>query len=202
MEALPLSVRRLRRVLIGVSMLCAVLVLVVVALLIYWRLYLLGPSSGAFARGPYLVSLTEDSASLAWSVRDARAVELRAISGDGSQAEARDGSFTGLEPGTVYAWTAAVDGRAQASGSFVTAPATLDTPVTFGLIGDYGSGNDHEWAVARVLAAGRPDFVLTAGDNSYLAALPQLLDRNIFKPLAEVMASAPMWATMGEHDLA
>jgi Calcineurin-like phosphoesterase len=202
MEALPLSVRRLRRVLIGVSMLCALLVLVVVAVLIYWRLYLLGPSSGAFARGPYVVSLSEDSASLAWSVRDARAVELRAIAGDGSQAVAQGGSFTGLEPGTVYAWTAAVDGRAQASGSFVTAPATLDTPVTFGVIGDYGSGNDHEWAVARVLAAGRPDFILTAGDNSYLAALPQLLDRNIFKPLAQVMANAPLWATMGEHDLA
>jgi hypothetical protein len=198
MEALPPSVRRLRRVLIGVSMLCAVLVLVVAAVLIYWRLYLLGPSSGAFARGPYLVALSEDSASLAWSVRGGGAVELRAMAGDGSQAEARGGSFTGLEPGTVYAWTAAV----QASGSFVTAPATLDTPVTFGVIGDYGSGNDHEWAVARVLASGRPDFVLTAGDNSYLAALPQLLDRNIFKPLAEVMANAPLWATMGEHDLA
>jgi tartrate-resistant acid phosphatase type 5 len=202
MDALPLSVRRLRRALIAVSMLCAVLVLVIVAVLIYWRLYLLGPSSGAFARGPYLVSLSEDSASLAWSVRNGGGVELRAIAADGSQAQARNGSFTGLEPSTVYAWTAAVDGRAQASGSFTTAPQTLADPVAFAVIGDYGSGNDHEWAVGRVLAAGRPDFILTAGDNSYLAALPPLLDRNIFKPLAEAMKGAPLWATMGEHDLA
>ena len=69
------------------------------------------------------------------------------------------------------------------------------------MIGDYGSGNDHEWAVGRVLAAGRPDFVVTAGDNSYLVALPPLLDRNIFQPLADVMTNAPLWATFGEHDL-
>jgi hypothetical protein len=42
MNDLPLSVRRLRRALIAVSMLCAVLVLVIVGVLIYWRLYLLG----------------------------------------------------------------------------------------------------------------------------------------------------------------
>src|SRR5437667_12635110 len=183
MDALPLSVRRLRRALLAVSMLCAVLLLVIAGVLIYWRLYLLGPSSGAFARGPYLVSLTEDSASLAWSVHDGGNVELQAVAGDGSQTEAHNGSFTGLAPGTIYASTPAVDGRTQASGSFTTAPATLADPVTFAVIGDYGSGNDHEWAVGRVLAAGRPDFVLTAGDNSYLAALPPLLDRNIFKPL-------------------
>ncbi len=202
MDALPPSVRRLRRALIAVSMLCAALVLVVAAVLIYWHLYLLGPSAGAFSRGPYLVSLSQDSATLAWNVRDGAAVELRAVAGDGSQVEAAGGSFSGLRPATVYAWTAAVDGRTQASGAFTTAPLTLETPISFGVIGDYGAGNDHEWAVARVLAAGRPDFVLTAGDNSYLAAVPALLDRNIFKPLAAVMQNAPLWATMGEHDLA
>jgi hypothetical protein len=106
-----------------------------------------------------------------------------------------------LRPGQAYAWTAAVDGRAQASGTFTTAPRTLAQPIDFGVIGDYGSGNDHEWAVGRVLAAGRPAFVLTAGDNSYFLALPQLLDRNIFEPLAGVIANAPLWATLGEHDL-
>src|SRR5205085_1511547 len=103
-------------------------------------------------------------------------------------------------PATAYAWTAAVAGKARASGTFTTAAPRLSQPIEFGAIGDYGSGNDHEWAVGRVLAAGRPAFVVTAGDNSYLAAVPSLLDRNIFKPLAAVMANAPLWATFGEHD--
>jgi hypothetical protein len=201
MELLPPSVRRLRRALIGVSMLCAVLVLLVVAVLVYWDRYLLGPSSGAFSRGPYLVALSQDSATLAWKAPGGAAVDLRAIASDGTQVLARDGVFTRLEPGTDYPWTAAVNRRTQASGAFTTAPATLAMPIEFGVIGDYGSGNDHEWAVGRVLAAGRPDFVLTAGDNSYLAALPQLLDRNIFEPLGAVMANAPLWPTFGEHDL-
>ena len=200
MEALPASVRRLRLALIALAMVCAVLVLVVLGVLVYWNRYLLGPSDGAFERGPYLVRLSEDSAKLAWKVRDGKPVDLRAVSTGGREVGARGGTFTGLRPGTVYAWTAAVDRRTQASGTFTTAPRTLAQPIDFGVIGDYGSGNDHEWAVGRVLAAGRPDFVLTAGDNSYLFALPSLLDRNIFEPLAEVMRNAPLWATFGEHD--
>jgi len=201
MEQLPRSFRRLRLALIGVSMLCALLVLVVVAVFVYWDRYLLGPSSGPFERGPFVTSVAEDSAALAWTARGDDAVELRAVSPTGSPVVARNGRFIGLRPGTVYAWTAAVGGAARASGSFTTAPRTLAQPIEFGAIGDYGSGNDHEYAVGRVLAAGRPAFVLTAGDNSYLAAFPQLLDRNIFKPLAPVMASAPLWATFGEHDV-
>src|SRR4051794_7358408 len=201
METLPLSVRRLRRALIGVSMLCALLVLLIAAVFAYWDRYLLGPSSGAFERGPFLTSVSTSSVALAWTARGHAPVELRAVSATGSPAVARNGRFIGLRPGTVYAWTAAVGGAARASGSFTTAPRTLAQPIEFGAIGDYGSGNDHEYVVGRVLAAGRPAFVLTAGDNSYLAAFPQLLDRNIFKPLAPVMASAPLWATFGEHDV-
>jgi hypothetical protein len=201
MDASQRSVRRLRRTLIAVSMLCAVLVLVIAAVLIYWRLYLLEPSGDPFTRGPYLVALSEHGARLKWRLDHDAAVELRAVSDAGDAMAARDGAFTGLAADTGYAWTASVDGRTRASGRFVTAPSNLSQPVGFAVIGDYGSGNDHEWAVGRVLAAADPRFVLTAGDNSYLAAVPPLLDRNIFRPLASTMRDAPLWATMGEHDL-
>ena len=110
-------------------------------------------------------------------------------------------NFTGLQPGTRYAWTASVGGVGQASGSFQTAPASLAHPVTLAVIGDYGSGNAHEWAVMRTVAAEDPAIVLSAGDNSYLASLPILLDRNIFRPLHDVLAEARLWATEGEHDV-
>src|SRR4051794_39363027 len=195
-------VRRLRLALVGVSMLCTLCVLAVAAVLVYWHLYLLGPSSGPFARGPFLTPLSGTSAQLRWTLDDgSQRVELHALGPDGSSADAVDGRFTGLEPGTRYAWAASVDGMARAAGSFQTAPPNLERPVRFVAFGDYGSGNDHEYAVGRIAAAQAPAFALTAGDNSYLTAAAPLLDRNIFKPLAPLMANAPLWAALGEHDL-
>ena len=199
-QALTPRERRLRRGLVALAMLSALLVLAVVAVLVYWRLYLLGPSGDPFTRGPFVTRLDTTGATLAWSIDGGRGVELTATGPDGTVAAA-GGRFTGLAPGTRYIWTASVGGVGRASGSFRTAPLDLRDGVRFAVIGDYGSGNDHEWAVGRTLAAERPDFVTTAGDNSYLVGAPQLLDRNIFEPLHAVMLGAPLWATEGEHDL-
>jgi tartrate-resistant acid phosphatase type 5 len=193
--------RRLRWAVVGLAMLCAVLVLVIAGVLIYWRLYLLSPTAAPFTRGPFVTRLGPTSAELAWTLPGDRQVELVATAPDGATATARDGRFTGLEPGVRYLWTASVGGVGRAAGSFRTAPTDPDAPVTFAAIGDYGSGTDHEWAVGRTLASEDPDFVVTAGDNSYLVGAPVLLDRNIFKPLHDVMREAPLYATMGEHDL-
>jgi hypothetical protein len=199
-HALTPRERRLRRGLVALAMACAVLVLVVIAVLVYWRLYLLGPSGDPFTRGPFVIRLDTTGAALAWSIEGTSKVELTAAGPDGT-VTATGGRFTGLRPGTRYLWTASVGGIGRAAGSFRTAPLDLRDGVRFGVIGDYGSGNDHEWAVGRTLAAARPDFVTTAGDNSYLVGAPQVLDRNIFEPLHDVMLNAPLWATEGEHDL-
>ncbi len=199
-HALTPRERRLRRGLVALAMACAVLVLVVIAVLVYWRLYLLGPSGDPFTRGPFVIRLDTTGAALTWSIEGNGKVELTAAGPEGT-VTATGGRFTGLRPGTRYLWTASVGGIGRASGSFRTAPLDLRDGVRFAVIGDYGSGNDHEWAVGRTLAAAHPDFVTTAGDNSYLVGAPQVLDRNIFEPLHDVMLNAPLWATEGEHDL-
>ncbi len=192
--------RRLRRALIATAMFAAVCVLGVGATLWYWQAYLLGPSGSPFTRGPYLVRLDARSAALLWKVRDDQSVELRAVAPDGTVIEAQGGAFRGLVPGTRYAWAASVDHLARAAGSFRTAPADAATPITLVTIGDYGSGNDHEWAVARVAAAQDPALALTVGDNSYLIAAPELLDRNIFRPLGSLLANAAPVVDLGDHD--
>ena len=53
---------------------------------------------------------------------------------------------------------------------------------------------------AALLAAQRPEFAVTAGDNSYLVAAEVLLDRNIFRPLGELIGNAPMYVCLGDHD--
>jgi hypothetical protein len=193
--------RRLRIALVAVSMLAALLAVGAVGVVAYWRLYLLPSGSEPFTRGPFLTRLSETSATLRWSVKDGEGVVLRAVSRDGHEVEAAGGRFRGLRPGTRYSWTASVDDTAKATGAFTTAPRTLDRPVSFAVIGDHGSGNEHQWAVGRVMAAQEPHFILTTGDNSYLAAAPQLLDRNLFRPLGRAMRAAPLWAAVGEHDL-
>src|SRR5262245_34354293 len=140
-------VRRLRIALVALAMLSAVCVLAVGAVLVYWHLYLLGPSEGPFARGPFLTRVNGTSAELAWTTKDSKPVELRALAPDGSEVVASGGRFSGLRPGTRYAWTASIDGIARAAGSFQTAPPNLRRPIRFVAFGDYGSGNDHEWAV-------------------------------------------------------
>ncbi len=193
--------RRLRRWVIGLTVLCLVLVAAVVVVFGYWYLYLLEPAGNPFDRGPFVTRLGERTAGLSWSLPGGHRVVVRAVSPTGTVSVAQAGVFTGLRPGTRYAWTASVGGIGQASGSFQTAPASLAHPVTMAVIGDYGSGNAHEWAVMRTVAAQDPAIVLSAGDNSYLAALPILLDRNIFRPLHDVLAESRLWATEGEHDV-
>ena len=111
----------------------------------------------------------------------------------------RGGRFAGLPPGTRYAWTASVDGRARAIGSFRTAPRDPSPPVTFAVIGDYGSGNDHEWAVGRLLAARAPGVRRHArATTATWSAAGPLLDRNIFQPLASCWRTrrcTATWAT-------
>ncbi|MDX6618781.1 MAG: tartrate-resistant acid phosphatase type 5 [Gaiellales bacterium] len=194
-------VRRLRLALAGAGAVALLCILAVAAVLVYWHLYLLEPQGTPFTRGPFLTRLSTTEAGFEWTLDRRADVSLRAVAPNGRAPTASGAGFSGLAPGTRYSWTASVDGRTRAAGTFTTAPADLRTPIRFAVIGDYGSGNDHEWAVGRVLAAQQPAFVLAAGDNSYLLALPSLLDRNIFAPLHDAMANAPLWATLGEHDL-
>jgi hypothetical protein len=194
--------RPLRRALVAVTMVAALLVVAMAAIVFYWQSYLLGPSGEVFTRGPYLVRVDETSAELAWRVRGSAPVEVIAWAPDAPTVTAADGRFAALRTGTRYTWTANVDGIARAAGSFRTAPLALDEPITVVAIGDYGSGSDHEWAVARIAAAQDPALALTTGDNSYLVAAAPLLDRNIFRPLAPLLQRAPLVVGLGDHDTA
>jgi hypothetical protein len=195
--------RRLTRARVALAALGVLVALCVIGVSVtiwYWLSYLQGPSDTAFTRGPYLLRVTRGEAVLRWSARGDRDVKVTATGPGGQAVRVRGGVLRGLRPDTRYAWVASVGGTAEAGGSFTTPPVGLDHPVRFAVFGDYGSGNDDEWAVGRMLAAQRPDFAVTAGDNSYLVAAGPLLDRNIFRPLADLMANAPMYVCLGDHD--
>jgi hypothetical protein len=192
--------RRLRRALIGVSMLAALALMAVAAVVFYWWVYLLGPSGDPFTRGPYLLRVGEDAAELRWRTDGDRDVRIVALDPAGREVVARGGRLEGLRPGTRYGWVASVDGAGAASGAFTTPSPDPAGPVRMAVLADYGDGGDQEWAVARGIAAWGPDLAVTAGDNSYLTAAGALLDRNIFRPLADVMRNAPVYVGLGDHE--
>ena len=148
-------------------MFAAVALLAIAGVLFYWWMYLLGPDGSPFTRGPYLLRVDRDSAELRWRTDGDRDVRLTALDGGGREVVADDGVLRGLRPGTRYAWTASVDDVGSAAGSFATPSDDPEAPVRIAALADYGIGGDEQYAVARTIAAGRPDLVLTAGDNSY-----------------------------------
>jgi hypothetical protein len=200
----PAAVRGSLRGVVGALVVTTTVLLVaVVALAWYGSTYLARPSGSAFDRAPYLTRVTRTEATFAWRAKSGEApVSLSAMAPDGTVAFAHDGRLTALRSGTRYAWTANIAGRSAAAGSFATAPPTAAADITLVSFGDYGSGNDHEYAVGRLAAAVDPSLVLSAGDNAYLLAAPPLLDRAIFDPLRSLLGEAPMVAALGEHDLA
>jgi hypothetical protein len=199
-QLLQRRLTRARLALGTLGLLVAVCVIGVGLTIWYWLSYLRGPSDTPFTRGPYLVRVTGSEAVLRWKARGGKPVALSAIDPNGAEVKVDGEAFTGLEPDTRYSWLASIDGTAQASGSFVTPPVAIDRSVQFAVLADYGSGNDDEWAVGRLLAAQQPEFALTAGDNSYLVAAEVLLDRNIFRPLGDLMRGTPLYVCLGDHD--
>jgi hypothetical protein len=192
-----------RRVLAALVISTAVLLIAVVALVWYGATYLLPAPKGVFARGPYLTRLTTDQANFAWQLTSGHSpVTLSARAADGTSVTAQAGHLDGLRPDTRYAWTADIAGSSAAAGAFRTAPTSTASPITLVAFGDYGSGNAHEYAVARLAAAADPSLFLSAGDNAYLLASPPLLDRAIFSPLRSLLGEAAPVVALGEHDLA
>ena len=168
----------------------------------YWISYLRGPSDTPFTRGPVPAARERErgGAALAHARRQGGAASRRSRP-NGAKVERRGRrAARPASPTAATRGSRASTARRRRGGSFTTPPAALDRSVRFAVLADYGSGDDNEWAVGRLLAAQRPDFAVTAGDNSYLVAAEVLLDRNIFRPLGDLMASAPMYVCLGDHD--
>ena len=78
-------------------------------------------------------------------------------------------------------------------------------PLRFAAIGDSGSGDSRQWAVARQMEnyyqTHRWQFVLMLGDNIYETGDPRKFDRNFKKVYRNLMvAGVKFHATLGNHD--
>lgn len=58
---------------------------------------------------------------------------------------------------------------------------TLEAPITFAAIGDFGNDSHDESAVAALIKRNAPDFVITMGDNNYPNGCKDTIDKNVGK---------------------
>jgi hypothetical protein len=157
----------------------------------------------ALTRGPVAESVTQRSAIISFrtTARGHAFVALqngpRIDAGTGVDHVAR---LTRLTPGMHYTYTVRTDSGVLATGTFRAAPARA-ARFTFAVVGDFGSGNGNETAVASMIESWHPDFVLTVGDNAYPLGSPGLLDRDIFNPYAAVMRESAWFPALGNHDV-
>jgi hypothetical protein len=157
----------------------------------------------ALTRGPVAESVTPRSAII--SFRTAARAHSFVTLQNGTRLDAGAGvdhvvRLTRHTPGRHYAYTVRATSDVLAKGTFRTAPVG-PARFTFAVVGDFGSGNSHETAVASMIASWHPDFVLTVGDNAYPLGSAELLDRRIFGPYAAVMRGSAWFPALGNHDV-
>ncbi len=157
----------------------------------------------ALTRGPVAESVTQRSAVI--SFRTAAPDHAFVVLQNGVRIDAGTGvdhvaRLTRLTSGRHYTYTVEADAAVLARGRFRAAPAHAGR-FTFAVVGDFGSGNGNEEAVASMIESWHPDFVLTVGDNAYPLGSPTLLDRAIFRPYAAVMRASAWFPALGNHDV-
>ncbi|HEY1366166.1 MAG TPA: metallophosphoesterase [Gaiellaceae bacterium] len=156
----------------------------------------------ALTRGPVAESVTQRSAVV--SFRTAAPAHAFVRLRNGVRIDAGTGvdhvaRLTRLTPGRRYAYTVRTDSGVLARGTFRAAPSRA-ARFTFAVVGDFGSGNSNEAAVASMIESWHPDFVLTVGDNAYPLGSAGLLDRDIFGPYAAIMRESAWFPALGNHD--
>lgn len=113
-----------------------------------------------------------------------------------------------VAPAPVTGDAPAVDAATEASAPL---PVPSPAPTRFVLLGDFGFDDQNEAAVAELVRAWKPEFVVTLGDNSYPKGTPETIDETIGKYYSEYIfpyrgrygkgANEPrFFACLGNHD--
>ncbi len=72
----------------------------------------------------------------------------------------------------------------------------------FAVIGDYGSGDAEETAVANMVKSWQPHFIITLGDNNYPEGTAETIEQNVGRDYGEYVFSQPtrFFPSIGNHD--
>ncbi len=157
---------------------------------------------------PYLHNVDHDSAVVGLRVASSCPVTVHygPPGGAMNQVESPDAThhlvrLEGLQPATQYQYTVSACGQETGKGgTLTTAPGQRTGSVTFGVAGDFGTGGSQQTAVTERMVQRLPAFWATVGDNAYQSGTDQEFVTRMFVPMAELLASSPVFPTLGNHD--
>lgn len=148
---------------------------------------------------PYVQNVTPTTAVLMWrtatpteSVVRVNGHEIRL----GDSTTHHQVHLKGLRPGTSVSYEVPGLGK----GSFRTPPQTSGK-ARFIIVGDTGSGNANQRAVAARMTAYQPDFVVHVGDVVYDDGEERFYPSRFFTPYQDLIANAPIFPVLGNHDV-
>ncbi len=157
-------------------------------------------------RGPYLQSLLDTSVVVMFTTSEPFAVEVRYGIEDGPDRSIEGGNgstehrfrLEGLAPGKVHRYSIHSGERALTEEfRFRTSPPPGDERIRAVAIGDSGTGNEVQLAVAGVMEEMAPDIVLHVGDIDY----EDDMDLTFFRPYQRLLARSCFFPAQGNHDI-
>lgn len=182
-------------------------------------------AAATLGRGPYLGQVTTSGVTVAWTTAQpgtSQQVAYRAVEGEERLMAATTRRFpaaqTGL-PADYYAHRARIEGLAPdtrytyrlladrvdltagQSWQFRTAPGPYKGQLRFVAFGDSGAGSPAQQRVAGQMLAARPDLLIQTGDLVYDAGRDPEYDPRYFEPNRELIGQAPLYPSLGNHDL-
>jgi hypothetical protein len=169
------------------------------------------PAATRLTRGPYLQDVTATEATVVWRTADAVAGTLLLTADAGGDprtlAEPAAGTdhllrLTGLQAGTAYHYELHAGGPLGSAHPLHTAPlAGAATPFRFLVWGDSGCACPAQMAVAAQMQPHTPDLMLHTGDMIYEGGEAAGYDPRFFVPYADLLARAPIYPSLGNHDV-
>jgi hypothetical protein len=161
----------------------------------------------ALTRGPYLQLLTTEGVTVVWKTDVAADCGLE-LWQDGEPAGTTMGAratecavhLGGLLPGTEYTYVPLADGVALGPpAAFRTDDPAL--PYAFLVLGDSGTGDEEQLAVAARMGESAANLIVHTGDMVYPEALPEEWDPKFFTPYRDLLARLVLWPAIGNHDV-
>jgi hypothetical protein len=107
----------------------------------------------------------------------------------------------GLLPGTQYHYRVRSEGNVLGGTNYFRTRRTPDQPFRFVFCGDFGEGDANESNVAAQVNLQDFDLSLTTGDNVYPNGEWFLYDPHWFAPYGPSLRRAPVFPSLGNHDV-
>ena len=163
--------------------------------------------AASLTRGPYLQLLTPTTVTVVWNTDTAAscAVTIHPVGGSNRTVTGGSGkvcavTVDNLTSGTPYGYVPKA-GSAALTGESIFRAGDPTRAFTLLVVGDTGSGDGSQNAIANRMAATPADIMLHTGDMIYDDGAASDFNPKFFTPYAALLRTLVFWPCLGNHDV-